>query len=124
MRRLIPLLFPLAIACGPVPQLGDYDQSCEMDDDCVVAFLHRDCDCGVIGAVNVSQRPRVDRDNDAARAQEWCPGGVTECDVAPMKAVCEAGTCRARVDEAIYNGAVFPDMSTDMSSEDMSVEAD
>ena len=119
LRPLIALLAApiLLSACGPIPEIDDYDRACEVDADCVVVFLHRDCDCNFIGAVHTSEDARVRRDNDAASASEWCPSGRTECDVAAMEAKCEDNLCRAR---AIPYTEEPPGMDEDMSQEDMS----
>lgn len=122
LRLLAALLIaPIFMtACGPVPEIDDYDRTCQVDADCTVVFLHRDCDCEFIGAVHTSEQERVRRDNRDASASEWCPGGYTQCDVAAMEATCEDNLCRARAipyDEE--PPGMDEDMSMDMTQEDM-----
>lgn len=81
------------------PMADDYDRSCQVDTDCEVVFLHRDCECEEVTAVNKSQLSKVTSDNEDARSTEWCPTGQVACDFAPMEAYCDAGLCQARASE-------------------------
>lgn len=81
------------------PEAEDYDRSCQADEDCVVAFLHRDCECSEVTAINKRDEAQLAKDNADARESEWCPTGQVECDLAQMEAYCSAGTCQARVVE-------------------------
>lgn len=102
LRKIILTTLTMMIAQGCStcePMAEDYDRSCQVDTDCQVVYLHRDCDCGDITAVNKSEISKVRADNEDARSTEWCPTGKTQCDVAPMEAYCDGGTCQARVVE-------------------------
>lgn len=102
LRKIIlaALTMWLAQGCSTCePMAEDYDRSCQVDDDCKVVFLHRDCECEDVTAVNKSQVSQVNADNEDARSTEWCPTGQVACDVAPMEAYCDAGLCRARAQE-------------------------
>ena len=96
-RSALFALFLLgAVACGPA-EPEDFDRSCQVDDDCIVVGLSRDCECSVITAVNKNDKAKVDASNEDENNWEWCPGGSVDCDVAPMEAYCDAGLCKTRV---------------------------
>lgn len=98
MRPIIPIFISASLAlaaCGPA-EPDDYDRACASDDECVVAYLVRDCDCSEVTAVNVSASPEVEADNEAESRRAFCPFGVVACDFGPMEAYCDAGICEAR----------------------------
>lgn len=102
LRRIVLATLTLLLAQGCStcePMAEDYDRSCQVDTDCEVVFLHRDCECADVTAVNKSQVSQVNADNEDARSTEWCPTGQVACDFAPMEAYCDAGLCRARAQE-------------------------
>lgn len=99
LRRIIlaTLTMLLTQGCSTCePMAEDYDRSCQVDNDCEVVFLHRDCDCPDVAAVNVSEVPKVNTDNKNAQQNEWCPLGSSDCGLAVREAFCDAGTCHHR----------------------------
>lgn len=98
MKRstLFALLLLSAVACGPA-EPEDFDRSCQVDDDCIVAYLTRDCECEEVTAVNKKERSKVDAANSDEDRWQWCPGGEVACDIAPMEAYCDTGLCKRRL---------------------------
>lgn len=104
LRRIImaTLTMLLAQGCSTCePMAEDYDRSCQVDDDCEVVYLHRDCECGEEIAVNKSEVPKVNADNEDARSIEWCITDQYSCSFLPTEAYCDAGLCSSRVVENI-----------------------
>lgn len=95
------IVLATSVGCGRVNN-NTYDQSCQVDEDCQIVYLAEDCTCDNLMSVNVSEVEQVREDNDRVERRQFCPGGVTECDVAYSEARCEMGTC----------GFFFPDEET------------
>ncbi len=84
---------PLACSSNEI-SIADYDRSCTVDSDCVLAGEGDACCClSCNTAINVAERGRYL--NDVEQASEGCD---TLCDCGPCnsEAFCDAGTCRAR----------------------------
>ncbi len=76
-------------------QADQFDQSCEIDEECVLITTGQicsSCDCGR-GAINHNALD----DYNAARGEPDCNPGPSACDCAPLEGVwCDTGTCSTR----------------------------
>lgn len=109
MRALLLLSMVLLGACDTRLVATDYKQSCTANTDCAVVFEGEFCNaCGPVtnaAAINVADLDRYQRERDAI-GKSGCPprlGPPPPCapprDVPQVQlvAVCNAGTCEARV---------------------------
>ena len=78
---------------------ADYDRSCTVNSDCVLVFERScpcECDCrSPLGAVNVNEEERFNKDEEARPCPQRLPGTCVQCDCAfePHEARCVGGTC-------------------------------
>lgn len=97
---MIPL-FSLLFACGPTEVYAvDFDQTCEVAEDCVAVIEGDTCGCGcdyaAIRADDLSAWQEAQSD-----AMGNCGGAIPDCAACPAAVVsCDAGRCSAStVDE-------------------------
>jgi hypothetical protein len=97
MKRLLPLLlltlFPLALACNPMPNPEDFDDSCVTEDDCVGIYTGDPCAGCQCADTAISQDALADWQE--ARGEPFCPAAIVtdQCLCAAPMLVCEEGRC-------------------------------
>lgn len=85
--------------CGGEIRAEDYDQSCDVDEDCAAVAdgnkcdIER-CDCPFTG-INVAELERFRRDLEQIACVRNPLGGV-QCSCLGVEAACDEGTCGVR----------------------------
>ena len=93
-------LWWLAACDRPAPQSQDFDQTCEVADDCAVVFNNPNtcgCSCGTYDAINAAELESWTEEFDTftarQRCRESCLLGCTYAEA--YEPTCDAGTCAA-----------------------------
>ena len=85
--------------CGGDIRAEDYDQSCDIDEDCVAVADGNKCDierCGCpFTGINAEELERFQRDLDQIPCARNPLGGV-QCSCISVEAACDEGTCGVR----------------------------
>lgn len=94
LRLLAVATFSLSLArcdCGGDIRAEDYDQSCDVDEDCAAVADGNKCDTGI----NAEELERFQRDLDQIPCVRNPLGGV-QCSCIYVEAACDEGTCGVR----------------------------
>lgn len=91
----------LLLACSGPTEVNavDFDQTCEVVEDCVAVQEGNQCGCPCGGAIRADALPSWE---EAVReASGRCTGPIPPCDPCPESEIaCEAGTCASTYLEA------------------------
>jgi hypothetical protein len=87
-------LVPACASTNTVLDAEDYDQTCQMANDCVAVLVVDVCSCGcAYGAISSSDFQKFQADVDAAR--EACGDAILDCGqcMSAPPVACTSGTC-------------------------------